>query len=297
MRVANGEAKKGDQKQGKYAKRYRDTKDELSERDENGGLKFVYPYGATLNVHRPAVPILSSGPISFPANRPVGAFYTSAKKGKLFVLGSIKFFHDDFFEKEDNQKIQEAVFRWLLHADNDAEFERHVKDEPEISENMHVPDITALADRLRSCLQESDDLPKDFTTLFNNNLYKFDTDLVPESIELYKTLGIKHEPLTLIPPQFETPMPQLQAAVFLPCIKDLPPPSLDLFDLDEQFASEKIKMAQLTNKCSDDDIDYYVRECGDILGVSSQVENPDDPKAILHYIFQEIIKYKSSNLS
>ena len=102
MRVANGEAKKGDQKQGKYAKRYRDTKDELSERDENGGLKFVYPYGATLNVHRPAVPILSSGPISFPANRPVGAFYTSAKKGKLFVLGSIKFFHDDFFEKEDN---------------------------------------------------------------------------------------------------------------------------------------------------------------------------------------------------
>ena len=67
--------------------------------------------------------------------------------------------------------------------------------------------------------------------------------------------------------------------------------------MDEQFASEKIKMAQLTNKCSDDDIDYYVRECGDILGVSSQVENPDDPKAILHYIFQEIIKYKCSNLS
>lgn len=45
-----------------------------------------------------------------------------------------------------------------------------------------MPDITALADRLRSCLQESDDLPKDFTTLFNNGLYKFDTDLVPESI-------------------------------------------------------------------------------------------------------------------
>jgi len=47
----------------------------------------------------------------------------------------------------------------------------------------------------------------------------------------------------LIQPQFETPMPQLQAAVFLPCMKDLPPPGLDLFDLDEQFASEKIKMA------------------------------------------------------
>jgi intraflagellar transport protein 52 len=183
------------------------VKDELTERDENGGLKFVYPYGATLNVRSPAQVLLSSGPISFPANRPVGAFYVSKNKGKLFVLGSMKFFHDDFFEKEDNQKIQEAVFKWLLNADGEAEFEAHVKDEPEISDYQHVPDITALADRLRSCLQESDDLPKDFTTLFNNDLYKFDTDLVPEAIDLYKTLGIKHEPLTLIPPQFETPMP------------------------------------------------------------------------------------------
>jgi len=31
--------------------------------------------------------------------------------------------------------------------------------------------------------------------------------MVPEAIDMYKTLGIKHEPLTLIPPQFETPMP------------------------------------------------------------------------------------------
>ena len=85
--------------------------------------------------------------------------------------------------------------------------------------------------------------------------------------------------------------------MFLPCIKDLPPPGLDLYDLDEQFASEKSKLAQLTNKCTDDDIEYYTRECGDILGVAGQVDNPDDPKAILHYIFQEIIKYKSSNLS
>ena len=51
-------------------------------------------------------------------------------------------------------------------------------------------------------------------------------------------------------------------------------------------------MAQLTNKCSDDDLEYYIKECGDILGVSANIQNPDDPKAILHYIFQEIDKYK-----
>jgi len=185
--------------------------------------------------------LLSSGPISFPANRPIAAFYTSPRKGKLVVVGSMQFFNDEFFEKEDNQKIQEALFGWLL-TDNYS-LEQKVKNEQDLSEYHHVPDITALADRLRSCLQESDELPKDFTTLFTEKLFKFDTDLIPETLDLYKQLGVKHEPLTLIPPKFETPMPALQAAVFPPALKELPPPNLDLYDLDEQFASEKIKMA------------------------------------------------------
>ena len=56
-------------------------------------------------------------------------------------------------------------------------------------------------------------------------------------------------------------------------------------------------MAQLTNKCTDDDVEYYIRECGDILGVSQHVSNPDDPMAILSYVFHEIFKYKCSSLS
>ena len=57
----------------------------------------------------------------------------------------------------------------------------------------------------------------------------------------------------------------------------------------------RIRLAQLTNKCTDDDVEYYVRECGDILGVSSQINNPDDPKEVLHFIFNELIKFKSPN--
>lgn len=212
------------------------------------------------------------------------------KKGKLLVIGSMRFFDDEFFEKEDNQKIQEVMFRWLL-SDKEVEFERNVADEEAISEYAHVPDITALADRLRSCLQESDDLPKDFTTLFNDKLFKFDTDMVPEALGLYTQVGIKHEPLTLIPPQFETPMPGLQAAVFPPSLKELPAPSLDLFDLDSQFASEGTKLAQLTNKCTDDDIEYYVKEVGNILGIGGELES-GDPKAVLHYVFTQLVGYK-----
>lgn len=105
VRSAHGKLQDDKDKPGKYSKKYRDTKDDLANRDENGGLKFVYPYGCTINVRKPAQALLSSGPISFPANRPVSAFYVSPKRGKLLVLGSMQFFSDEFFEKEDNQKI------------------------------------------------------------------------------------------------------------------------------------------------------------------------------------------------
>lgn len=88
VKAANGTKNEETNKPGKFSKKYRDTKDELANRDENGGLKFVYPYGATINARKPSYPILSSGPISFPANRPVAAFYMSTRGGKLFVIGS-----------------------------------------------------------------------------------------------------------------------------------------------------------------------------------------------------------------
>ena len=54
VRSAQGKLGDDQNKPGKYSKKYRDTKDELANRDENGGLKFVYPYGCTINVRKPA---------------------------------------------------------------------------------------------------------------------------------------------------------------------------------------------------------------------------------------------------
>ena len=55
---------------------------------------------------------------------------------------------------------------------------------------------------------------------------------------LYETLGVPHDPLTLIPPQFECPMPKLSPATFPPAMREPAPPALDQFDLDEHFAKE-----------------------------------------------------------
>lgn len=70
--------------------------------------------------------------------------------------------------------------------------------------------------------KESEDLPRDFTSLFDMNLFKFDTDLIPESVKLYDILNVKHEQLSLIVPQFETPLLGLQPAVFPPILRELP---------------------------------------------------------------------------
>lgn len=138
-----------------------------------------------------------------------------------------------------------------------------------------------LAERVRSCLQENEELPKDFQKLFKDTLFKFDTNLIPEAVELYDNLGVKHEPLSLIPPQFESPLPPLNPAVFPPIIRELPPPALDQFDLDEQFASPKQRLAQLTNKCyGADDLDYFVKESGEILGVTPEL--PDGKKGYVN---------------
>ena len=102
--------------------------------------------------------------------------------------------------------------------------------------------------------------------LFNSRLFSISTAAVPRGITAYKELGIKHEPLRLITPQFETPLPPLQAAVFPPQFRNLPDPQLELFDLDEAFSSEKSRLAQITNKCGEEDVEYYIRECADILG-------------------------------
>jgi len=219
------------------------------------GLDFVYPRGATLNVQKPAVPILSSGYIAYPLNRPVGAVYKHKESGgRLCVLGSVDLFADQWLNKEQNTRLQDVLFSWLVGeragTGITVELDPVDAEDPDVSEYHYLPDTHALAERLRSCLQESEDLPKDFTQLFDDTLFKFDTNLIPEAVQLYEQLNVKHEPLSLIPPQFETPLPPLQPAVFPPTLRELPPPALDQFDLDEHFASEKIRLAQLTNKCA-----------------------------------------------
>lgn len=84
--------------------------------------------------------------------------------------------------------------------------------------------------------------------------------------------------------------------MFPPTLRELPPPALDQFDLDEHFASESLRLAQLTNKCSDDDLEYYVRESADILGILPKLDpERNDAKHILEFIFHKVVSFKKLN--
>ncbi|KAL2090768.1 hypothetical protein ACEWY4_013031 [Coilia grayii] len=267
--------------------------------DESAGnnaqaLTFVYPYGATLSVMKPAVAVLSTGSVCFPLNRPVLAFYRAKDGGKLAVLGSCHMFSDQYLDKEENSKIMDVVFQWLMT--DSIHLNQIDAEDPEITDYTMLPDTGCLSERLRVCLQEGDENPRDFTSLFDMSLMKLSTDTLPHVISSYKQLNVKHEQLQLIQPQFETPLPPLQPAVFQPAFRDLPPPMLDLFDLDETFSSEKVRLAQLSNKCTDDDLEFYVRKCGDILGVTGKLDKDRrDAKHILEHIFFQVVEFKKLN--
>lgn len=267
--------------------------------DENVGnnaqaLTFVYPYGATLSVMKPAAAVLSTGSVCFPLNRPVLAFYQGKEAGKLAVLGSCHMFSDQYIDKEENSKILDVLLQWFMT--DSIQLNQIDAEDPEITDYTMLPDTGSLSEQLRVCLQEGDENPRDFTSLLDMSLFNMSTDALPQVISAYKQLNVKCEPLQLITPQFETPLPQLQPAVFPPSLSDLPPPMLDLFDLDESFSSEKVRLAQLTNKCTEDDLEFYVRKCGEILGVTAKLDKEKrDAKHILEHVFSQVVEFKKLN--
>lgn len=254
-------------------------------------LSYVYPFGATLNVTKPSVAVLSSGPMCFPVQRPTCAFVSLPQSGRLVVLASAHVFHDTYIQKEDNFLLQEIIFQFLTSASfplNPIDAEN-----PDVLEYNTIPDLEHLSDQTISCLQEGESVPIDFTRLFSKTLFSLDNRLFVEVQRAYEEMQMEKEPLRLIKPQFETPLPPLRPAVFQPNFRLPPHPRLELFDLDDAFSSSQTRLLQIANKCTDADLEYYVKECGLVLGVESVTTKT--AKEILFSIVVKVVEYKKIN--
>lgn len=91
-------------------------------------MEFVYPYGCTLALEEPAVPLLSTGSVCYPTKVCVAAISTdmtvsakrargmptahgSISKGRVMVVGSAQMFGDGWLDKEENASVMRyAVF-------------------------------------------------------------------------------------------------------------------------------------------------------------------------------------------
>lgn len=209
---------------------------------------------------------------------------------------------DKYLNCEKNDGFRDIIFSFLttdkIMLNNiDAE-------DPEILDYVMTPDTTILAENIRGCLQESTDdsfMYSDYIHLFNQKLYSLNMKCVPKVLEAYEFMKIKHEPLKLIPPQFDLPLPPLQPAVFPPSFRDLSVPALDLFDLEDAFGSERTRLAQLANKCMTTsfegknnketvaDIEYFLLEARAILNVRSDNE---DAAGVLYTVLSTVSEFK-----
>uniref|UniRef100_A0A2A4K7N6 IFT52 GIFT domain-containing protein n=1 Tax=Heliothis virescens TaxID=7102 RepID=A0A2A4K7N6_HELVI len=250
--------------------------------EEPATPNFVYPYGATLTVKKPAAAILSSSDVCYPVKRPVAALYTSEKSGgKLFVLGSGHFFADQYLESECNDLIREMVFSYLggitdLHL-NPVDVE-----DPDINEYRTLGDMLWLS---TLPLPEPATAPPPRLT-----------PLHPHALFTWRLFSLN---LAQLP----------ELAVFPPTFREPPPPPLELFDLDEAFSSERSQLARLANKCLqppssrlgqgdgrqiENELEYFVRECGRVVRLSRAMPTDSAPagKHILHQLALQLATYK-----
>lgn len=274
-----------------------DSKLTTSLNKEKIDLSFVYPFGCTLNVNKPSMVAFTSGSTSFPVNKTLGAvFYDEKTKGILVAIGSGYIFSDKYIDREQNDKLQEIFMNFLTSQDK-ISFTPMDHDDMDSTDQNIVPETAELAEKPQLCLTDAinNTNSDDYYKLFDHRMYSMNTNLVPEALKLYEELGVKHEPLKLITPKFEAPYPPLQPAVFPPSFRDLPPPPLELFDLDEAFSSVFSTLAQFTNKytkedeTTENDIVSYIKGCGKILGI----EKETNPLDILYEIGSTISNFKS----
>ena len=265
-----------------------DSPIEIRSMDPSMALSFVYPNGTTLSVQSPAYTLLSSGSTSYPVDCPIAASWESTDNtGRILVVGSADMFADDWLEKEANSQLFNVLFRFLLRQDISFDPSMGRSD---FEEKECVPDISSLSNLLKPCLQENKPLPQDYKSLLCDDLYRVNNDHIPDVIDLYKKLSVPYEPLTLVQPQFECPQPPLRMATHQPRMMDPPPPALELFDLDEAFSDVRVRLANLTDRFSDDKhLDSYVKEASWILGLDYCTNEDIDEegvlaKQVLHHI-------------
>lgn len=227
----------------------------------------VLRHGASLLVRDPARVIMTSGPKTFPVNRPVvGAWQSSADgSASLITVSAGAVLSDDYFSLEKEHALSGrsniAFLSYLLDLAFGNLNLQSVATCERTDSAACVPDLMSLSSIPRTCfldvLGPADRFIPSEHSLFMN------IDESARIDELCKVLGLVEpeetcvEGLKLLPPLYEVPMPDLVCALPNPLDLDIPNltgpcayirsegPALELVDLDAEFATARTKLEAL----------------------------------------------------
>lgn len=258
--------------------------------DQNAS--FAYPDGYTLDVNSPSVIMLASGQSSYPLNRPIISYATVGNQGgTLTVIGSPHLFNDEWIKKENNEKLLQFLLELVITKRE--ELNSIDAEHPEVTDRWYTPDVASMSEGLRSCIQESEKMRTNFTDNFDHGLFKMDMGFVSDTQDLATKLGLKNEPLETVTPQFDTALPPLTPAVYPPQMREPPGPVLELFDLDDAFASPKTRLAQLAQRTTPKNAEKFVIQSAKILGILPKLpEDKQTGKNVLEYVFTQVVRWK-----
>ncbi|KRX92107.1 Intraflagellar transport protein 52 -like protein [Trichinella pseudospiralis] len=261
-------------------------------------LKIVYPYGSTLTVQENiATPLLSSGFICYPQNRPICAiFHSKSSNGKVIVLGSQQIFSDSYLDKEDNNKLLTALLNIL--SSEEISLEKSSVEDAEISPYHYVPDHLALSKQLKCCFQEAEAniAVKSINKLFESSLYSITSSLWTRILKAYAQLEVKHEPLTLIVPHFEQPLPPLQPSASFPChISSTWTARFGTVRFAGRIFHRKRSTSASQSKI-EDQLENFINDCAECLGIVKHLPAENrTAKHVLQYVFRQLAEFKKLN--
>ncbi|XP_029408686.2 intraflagellar transport protein 52 homolog [Bactrocera dorsalis] len=274
--------------------------------DEKYKIHFQYPYGATLNVSEPANVLLSTGPVVYPFNRPLAGYYVNEHGGKILAIGSGYMWHDKYLQSD---KTNDALLEYFIQllGGNEIQYSHLDFNDVEINDNKTFTDIAFIADLPKACLIDSiggTETPADFKQMFDMTIYSLSNRLLKDVMTTYEQLNVKYEPLKIIKPQFEIPLPPLQLATFPPIFSEPAAPPLELFDLDEVFSAARTQLANMTSKCVQSitakdaskplntrELENYIKECARITGIIHEHQDVQ-AREILNILARQIVSYR-----
>lgn len=178
----------------------------------SSGPRIIYSQGCTLTVNTKLSTIMmTSSRWAIPSGLAICAFHRDDEKSsRLIALGSASLMSDSYIDAEDNKSLVRTLLEFITYKN----FPINISDAKtiEIPTNNTTADVSRLIDTPISCLQESEPLPDDKSSLVDRKLFNLDNSMLPKITRAFHDLDVPHERLTLIKPKLDLHSLELEPA-------------------------------------------------------------------------------------